>query len=116
MNWKQLLLSYDGRISRQPYWLGTLALVVVAVAVGVVLTLLSGEESGQLSSFVAQLAILYPALCLSMKRWHDRNKSGWWVLINLIPIIGGLWTLVECGFLRGTVGSNDYGPDPLAAS
>ncbi len=50
-----------------------------------------------------------------MKRYHDRNKSGWWVLIVFVPVIGGLWYLIECGFLRGTPGPNNYGPDPLAA-
>ncbi|TGR16409.1 DUF805 domain-containing protein, partial [Mesorhizobium sp. M8A.F.Ca.ET.197.01.1.1] len=48
------------------------------------------------------------------KRWHDRNKSGWWTLIGLIPIIGGIWLLIELGILEGTRGANQYGPDPLA--
>lgn len=50
---------------------------------------------------------------MQIKRWHDLDKSGWWVLINFIPIVGGLWCLVECGFLKGTVGPNRFGPDPL---
>jgi uncharacterized membrane protein YhaH (DUF805 family) len=116
MDWKNLLLTSDGRISRQPYWLGTLAVVGVVVVVQVVATLALGDSIGGMLGVVAQLAILYPAVCLSIKRWHDRNKSGWWVLIGLVPIIGGLWTLVECGFLEGTSGSNDFGPDPLASS
>jgi hypothetical protein len=46
------------------------------------------------------------------KRYHDRDKSAWWILICLLPIIGGIWQLIELGCLRGTEGSNDYGPDP----
>lgn len=61
------------------------------------------------------LVALYPAICVSIKRWHDRDKSGWWVLIGLIPIIGAIWVLIECGILKGTEGPNRFGPDPLAA-
>ena len=62
---------------------------------------------------VAGLASIYPIIALYAKRWHDRGKSGWWTLIGLIPIIGGLWILIELGFLKGTYGSNQYGPDPV---
>jgi len=58
------------------------------------------------------LVLTWTHLAVFVKRWHDRNKSGWWVLINLIPVIGWFWTLIECGFLEGTVGANTYGPDP----
>ncbi|TJX50878.1 MAG: DUF805 domain-containing protein, partial [Mesorhizobium sp.] len=60
------------------------------------------------------LASIYFAIALYAKRWHDRNKSGWWTLIGLIPIIGGIWLLVELGILEGTRGANQYGSDPLA--
>ena len=56
--------------------------------------------------------MIYPAVVVNIKRFHDRNKSGWWVLIALIPLVGALWIVIECGFLRGTVGDNRYGPDP----
>ena len=55
------------------------------------------------------------ALAVSVKRWHDRDKSGWWVLLNLLPVIGWLWALIDNGFLRGSVGPNRFGEDPLAA-
>jgi uncharacterized membrane protein YhaH (DUF805 family) len=60
------------------------------------------------------LLVIWPSLAVSIKRWHDRGKSGWWVLIALVPLIGGLWALIETGFLPGTSGTNQYGPDPLA--
>lgn len=63
---------------------------------------------------VLLLLLLWPSICLYAKRWHDRDKSGWWSLIVLIPIIGGLWMLIELGFLRGTDGPNRFGPDPIA--
>ena len=60
------------------------------------------------------LASIYLALALYAKRWHDRDKSGWWSLIGLVPFIGAIWILVELGILEGTRGPNQYGPDPLA--
>ena len=58
--------------------------------------------------------VTWISLAIAVKRYHDRDKSGWWVLIIFLPVIGGIWYLIECGFLRGTDGNNDYGPDPLA--
>ena len=55
-------------------------------------------------------------LAACAKRWHDRDKSGWWALMNLIPIVGTIWVLIECGFLSGTPGRNRFGPDPLAGA
>jgi uncharacterized membrane protein YhaH (DUF805 family) len=52
-------------------------------------------------------------LAISIKQWHDRGKSGWWVLIGLIPFIGAIWALIETGFLEGDPGDNQYGPNPL---
>ena len=65
--------------------------------------------------FVFGVVALWISLAVAVKRYHDRNKSGWWVLIALVPVIGGIWYLIEAGFLAGTPGPNDYGPDPLAA-
>jgi uncharacterized membrane protein YhaH (DUF805 family) len=59
--------------------------------------------------------VLWITISIGVRRFHDRNKSGWWVLIALVPVIGGLWYLIECGFLKGTTGPNNYGPDPLSA-
>lgn len=61
---------------------------------------------------IVGLLIIWPSLAIQVKRWHDRDKSGWWVLIGLIAVIGGIWVLVECGFLPGTAGTNRFGPPP----
>ena len=52
-------------------------------------------------------------LAQQAKRWHDLDKSEWMVLVNLIPIIGGIYALINTGFIRGVRGSNRYGPEPL---
>ena len=75
----------------------------------------SGGATGAVWTIVGVLAF-WISLAVGVKRWHDRNKSGWWMLIILVPVIGSLWYLIECGFLKGTTGPNTYGPDPLAAA
>jgi uncharacterized membrane protein YhaH (DUF805 family) len=72
-----------------------------------------GGGVGILSTIFTIIAIC-PAIALYAKRWHDRNKSGWWTLIGFVPIIGAIWIIVELGCLRGTEGANTYGADPLA--
>jgi len=63
------------------------------------------------------LVLAWTHLAVFVKRWHDCDKSGWWILVNLIPVIGWLWTLIECGFFEGTVGPSTVlilraGPEP----
>lgn len=55
------------------------------------------------------IVVIWISLAVSVKRWHDRGKSGWWVLIGLIPLIGGIWALIETGFLPGDPGTNRFG-------
>ena len=66
--------------------------------------------------FLIFIVLIVPAIWIDMaitvKRWHDRNKSGWMIFISLIPLIGPMWLLVECGFLDGTRGPNRFGESP----
>jgi uncharacterized membrane protein YhaH (DUF805 family) len=128
-----LFTSFEGRIGRQNWWLGLLALVVIEWIVIFVLAKIFGialvpamdpnnpEAMGAMGAGagallgIVGLIFLWPALALYAKRWHDRDKSGWWTLIALVPIIGGIWLLVELGFLKGTSGSNRFGSDPVAS-
>lgn len=120
MDWKFLLTSFDGRINRAKFWAGIgifIALGIVAVIIDMVIgTTIDLGEGGQLGiiSTIVSLATIYFALAVYAKRWHDRDKSGWWTLIALVPVIGGIWLIVELGILEGTRGANRYGPDPLA--
>jgi len=111
-----LLFSFQSRINRAKFWLGAVILWVAYVILGG-LFYAARDSTGLLIVLgLIDLALLWPALAVSIKRWHDRDKSGWWVLIALIPIIGPIWALVETGFLSGTPGPNRYGPDPLEAT
>ena len=58
--------------------------------------------------------VLWVGLAVQIKRWHDRDKSGWWALLNVIPVIGQIWILIECGLLPGTVGDNRFGGEPAS--
>jgi uncharacterized membrane protein YhaH (DUF805 family) len=110
-NWQWFLLSFDGRITRTSYWLRfNLPFFVISLVIDVV--------NGAVTSSVAVPAIfallsLWPSVAVNVKRCHDRGRSGLFLLVGLIPIIGAIWLLIELGFLRGTVGSNRHGPDPL---
>ena len=106
------LFSFQGRVGRQQFWLTSLALMAVIV----VLEFLARGARGStvaLMFLVVWVPLVWVSLAVGVKRWHDRDKSGWWVLINLFPIIGGLWALVENGFLKGTSGQNRFGADPV---
>lgn len=59
--------------------------------------------------FVLALWMNFAAMA---KRYHDRDKSAWWIFIMFVPVIGTLWQLIECGFFAGTSGGNSYGSDP----
>jgi uncharacterized membrane protein YhaH (DUF805 family) len=117
MDWNYLFTSFDGRISRQPFWIGSLVLSVASLVVSFVVAAIFGQGVfGSLLQFIVALAILYPSVAIAAKRFHDRDKSGWWILIVLIPFIGLIWYIVELGFLPGTPGPNRFGPDPLGGS
>ena len=122
---KSLLFSFQGRANRAKFWLVNIGLIVVeaivfGVAGGAAMT--SGDPSAAMASMgvmgivclLVLIVLFWIGLAIAVKRWHDRGKSGWWVLIALVPVIGGLWYLIECGFLKGTEGANAYGADPLA--
>ncbi len=127
MNLNQLLFSFQGRIGRGPFWLGTfLAWVYYALAFSTY-DWLGGFSIGSLHPIAAigsqspfhQLVgfallsfslamIVWIDLALQVKRWHDREKTGWWVMICLIPGLGLLWAIVECGLFPSIFESEQF--------
>ena len=113
---QHLLFAFDGRINRGKFWLGFgiswgLVIIVGGIVGGIAYAI---EPALGFLVFAAVYAVIvWIGLAISIKRWHDRDKSGWWILIGFVPVIGGLWALIETGFLPGTVGDNQYGVDPL---
>ncbi len=122
---QSLLFSFQGRINRAKFWLVHVVMwVVVLVVFGAILgsAAMSSDPQAALQSvgvvgglilLVVYILALWIGLAVAAKRWHDRNKSAWWILIVFVPAVGGLWYLIECGFLKGTTGPNQFGPDPL---
>lgn len=114
----QVLFSFTGRIPRRTFWGVSLAVTVVFYAIIFTVALTVGEANEAVAGVAGLLllALYIPVIWISFavqaKRWHDRGKSGWWILIGFLPVIGAIWTLVECGCLRGSEGSNKYGADP----
>jgi len=118
IDWTYLLFKFDGRINRAKFWAGSVliwgiyTLWIIAVVAAINVSSTAGVVIGFLGIMIWVLAI-WSGLAISIKRWHDRGKSGWWIFIAAIPIIGGLWALIETGFLEGDLGPNEYGPNPL---
>lgn len=109
-----ILFSFEGRIPRRVFWGVTLLYTIAFYAFVIGLVAELGEDSlfVNLSILVMYPVMLWVSLAVTVKRWHDLDKSGWWVLIGLIPCLGPLWAFVETGCMRGTYGDNSYGPDP----
>ncbi|MGA9342491.1 MAG: DUF805 domain-containing protein [Rhodanobacteraceae bacterium] len=127
MSWKSLLFSFEGRVGRGPYWaLFVLSLLVFGgLAVVRVMSVMHSLDSpdpaaagggASLAITILGLAFLWPALAIQAKRWHDVDKSAWWILIGLVPLVGGLIALVFNGFIAGTPGSNRFGSAPKSAT
>ncbi len=107
------LLTTNGRIPRSTFWKFYIVVYGLLLLVGFLSESQSVPESITTILGLLMFPVLLMGIIVQIKRWHDRDKSGWWVLINFIPILGGLWSLIECGFLKGTEGQNRFGPDPL---
>lgn len=108
--------GFDGRARRRTYWLAyVLPTVVVCLGAGV-FDYRNGDMDGGLgpAGLLAALACALPFLAGTVKRCHDRGRSGWWLLVCAVPVVGLAWCVVELGFLRGTWRANEYGGDPLS--
>jgi uncharacterized membrane protein YhaH (DUF805 family) len=145
MDWGHLLFRFNGRINRGKYWLAVLVFCAVYVVLAVLGYLTDQNAIYQAINGMLSIVIFISSLAVGVKRLHDRAKSGWYlVLFYIVPgalvtagmvtatvmedsmviasVLGllafaiGVWAFVELGCLRGTIGANQYGPDPLAAA
>jgi uncharacterized membrane protein YhaH (DUF805 family) len=153
MNFANVLFSFSGRINRAKLWLAVVFWLVVWVIAFVVLMILLGRSiaefnpddvgsiiaalgTGILVILVVVIPMFISNFAVGIKRLHDRDKSGWWIvlfyfgplvldaignsiegpasfLLSLAGFAIAIWGLIELGFLKGTTGPNQYGPDPL---
>ena len=106
-----ILFSFKGRIPVSVLWLrGYLPLLGLALVVSFVDAAIY-HEGGPLDEVMGVLS-LWPIVALSVKRCHDRDRSGWFCLVYLVPVVN-LWVMVDLWALPGTARPNRFGPDPL---
>jgi uncharacterized membrane protein YhaH (DUF805 family) len=115
--------DFKGRSRRKEYWMFFLLILIVGLGLGILTGGLGAMMdptgaaadgmmgAGSIFMILFYLAILIPALAVQVRRFHDQDKSGWFVLLGFIPFVGGIIVLVfMC--LEGTKGENRFGPDP----
>jgi uncharacterized membrane protein YhaH (DUF805 family) len=108
----QNYVNFSGRASRSAYWYWTLFAVLMSIASKLLdVMLFPGCDTSPINSLVG-LALFLPGLSIAVRRLHDLDRTGWWLLI-IFTLIGILVLLIWL-CMRGTMGANRFGPDPLA--
>jgi uncharacterized membrane protein YhaH (DUF805 family) len=122
MNWYLEVLkkyaAFDGRAALKEYWWFSLFSVIIIIVLSVI-DIVTGTFNVNvglgLLGGIYTLAVLIPSIAVSVRRLHDTDRSGWWLLINGIPLIGVIVFLVFTG-QDGTPGDNQYGSNPKGAT
>jgi uncharacterized membrane protein YhaH (DUF805 family) len=143
MDFVNIFITFSGRINRAKYWIAALVYAAISFVFGVVAYFADLSTAVQTINAIVTVVLMASSFGVAIKRLHDRNKSGWYVLLFMVApmilfatglVIGtmstgsdfvatalwlaafviGIWAFVELGCLRGTIGQNKYGPDPLA--
>ena len=120
MNWFVTVLKrygvLRGRAGRPEYWYFVLIYLLCLVGLLVLDTIVGTASADGLGVFsgLFSLGVLVPSLAVGVRRLHDIDRTGWWLLMSLVPLIGGIVLLVfACQ--RGTQGPNRYGDGPAPA-
>jgi uncharacterized membrane protein YhaH (DUF805 family) len=110
-------VQFSGRARRKEFWMFVLISTIISIIFSFIDRLIGTDynngSSGLLQS-IYSLVVLLPTIAVGVRRMHDTGRSGWWVLINLLPCIGWIWFIVLAA-REGAAGDNQYGPDPKAA-
>jgi uncharacterized membrane protein YhaH (DUF805 family) len=114
MSWYLKVLKkyavFSGRARRKEYWMFALFNFIFSLVLTIIDFLL-GIGNWAVLSMIYSLAVLIPGLAVAFRRLHDTNRTGWWILINLIPIIGGIIFFIFTVSDSDSV-NNQYGPNP----
>jgi uncharacterized membrane protein YhaH (DUF805 family) len=122
MNWFLTALKkyadFSGRAQRAEFWFFVLFFLIIFIVLtivdGMIGTMNSAMGMGILS-LIFYLAMFVPSLSVTARRLHDTDRSGWWILISLVPLVGSIVLLVFM-ILDGTPGDNRFGPNPKGAT
>jgi len=122
MEWMILPLKryaeFSGRSCRKEFWMFTLLNIIIVLPVAMGVSASKADPTSSLAFVFRGLIVLWvigtfvPGLAVQVRRFHDQDKSGLFVLLGFIPYIGGL-ILLAFMLLEGTPGLNQYGPDPV---
>ncbi len=113
MNWfidciTKNYVNFSGRARRKEYWM----FVLFSVILGIITVIIDRMISRSLIfTMIFSLAIFLPNLAVTVRRLHDTDKSGWWMLLQFIPYLGGFIILIFC-LIDSTPGTNQYGENP----
>jgi len=109
---------FSGRARRKEYWFFFLFNVLIAIGLAVIDAFSGAADTvsgtGLLSGLYS-LAVLVPSLAVAVRRLHDIGRTGWWLLIGILPVIGSIVLLIFA-VLDSQVGDNEYGPNPKGES
>lgn len=118
MNWYLKVLrqyaDFSGRARRKEYWMFVLMNVIASIILAVVDAMLGtaiGEGAVGVLSLIYALALIIPSLAVAVRRLHDSGRSGWWILICLVPLLGTI-ALIVFYCMDSEEGDNQYGPNP----
>lgn len=110
--WKNYA-NFQGRARRKAYWMFVLFNIIALVVLGVIEGAigLGGQNGYGILTGVYSLAMILPLIAVAVRRLHDTGRSGWWILIGLVPLIGPI-VLIVFYVTDSQPGSNQYGPNP----
>lgn len=109
---------FGGRARRKEYWYFVLFNLIISIVLAIVDNVtgsFSAEAGMGLLGGLYMLAVLIPGIAVSVRRLHDTDRSGWWLLIILVPLIGAI-VLIIFMVLDSSPGENQYGPNPKEAT
>jgi uncharacterized membrane protein YhaH (DUF805 family) len=95
----ELLFSFDGSVGRTVWWVARGIRLTALVAAFAVEKSFDEPVKPGIIMIPVWIIGLWPMIAIEIKRWHDRGKSGAWILINLIPFVGPIWSFIELGFI-----------------
>jgi uncharacterized membrane protein YhaH (DUF805 family) len=104
-------VGFTGRARRSEYWYWVLFTIILSVIASLLQRAVNNSQNGVITSIVG-LAILLPSLAVAVRRLHDTSRSGWWILLGLIPVVGTIILIVF--YVQDSHGDNQYGPSPKA--
>ena len=115
MSWYLAVLKnyagFSGRARRTEYWMFVLCNIVVSIVIGILAPLIFSGIIANTIGWAYLLVVLIPSLAILARRLHDIDRSGWWILIGFIPLIGAIVIFIF-SVLDSTPGTNSYGPNP----